>query len=58
MEDSLPPIVISSAEQYQAALEVIAAWQDAPPDSKEAYLRDALQAAVDEWWDARRRQAH
>jgi hypothetical protein len=55
---SLPEIVLSTPEQYQAALNEIEILSEAPAGSKEAYLRDALQAAVDQWWNARRRQAH
>ena len=54
----MPRIVISTRDQYEAALEVIAAFEGAAAGSKEAYLREALQRAVDVWWNARRRQAH
>lgn len=54
----MPLFVIATKEQYEAALEMIAEFHDAPAGSKEAYLRDALQAAVDEWWQAHSRQRH
>jgi hypothetical protein len=54
----MPRFVVTNLEQYEAVMKEIERFASASEGSLEARYRDALQAAADEWWNARRRQPH
>jgi hypothetical protein len=53
-----PIFVIPNLELYEAVMKEVERLAGAPKGSNEARFRDALKAAADEWWNARRRRAH
>jgi predicted transcriptional regulator len=53
-----PKFIITTFEVYEAVMKEVERLADARQGSNEARYRNALKAAADEWWNARRRRAH